>query len=116
MSDDGQLTEPELRETLRLVTMRGDELTSERDQLRAALRALVEKLPRCGHKTYDARSVAAECGRTATFYEIVSWSDDQSGGGYAEALCDEHQHDESIEEAPWAEPLRAARKLLGDGE
>jgi hypothetical protein len=64
----------------------------ELDQLRAALRALVQALPKCG-----------VCGQPAT---TEGWERDDYD-------CDEHRGERrQTGEVPWAEPLRAAMKLL----
>jgi hypothetical protein len=74
------------------------DIVRERDQLRAALRELVEALPRC----VIAKSPLGSgiCGHPAT------WIDDDE-----DPLCAMHKSPES-RPVPWAQELRSALALL----
>lgn len=95
-----------------MVTDEEHALRLERNELRAALKALCEALPKCDKEGYygdDGSRTFGMCGKPATHYETSAW-----GGScpcpVTEARCDEHK--EHFEEADWAAPLRAALRLL----
>jgi hypothetical protein len=83
-----------------------DAVRAERDQLRAWLSALVNKLPSCGFTRGNQR-----CGKPATYYEVSAGGCSCCGSfAEVESRCDEHGKHQ--EEAEWAAPLRRALELL----
>lgn len=98
----------------RELTAEYEAVETERDQLRAALRALVEKLPNCmvslspttGEPITEPYYGAPQCTRIATKLRV-------NPGEPHFICCDEHEMPGRLYvPTQWAEALLAAQKLL----